>query len=522
MDQVVVGGSEPMGRWPERLGSLLGLLDPGLGPRQVLDRLWSAVAAWGALRGIWFHARPGHLVPPGLCTVGEPPPAADALAGEAGPVAARVGGETACVVARQVRDGNVHIATVLVLHRGQPELAAFVVDAIARWCMDRLRIQLEVSELAEENVQLRGSLVPQVREHEVLTVSGVMQALIRTAVRAAASNATVLIQGETGTGKELFARLVHSHSPRANSPLVSVNVAALSPGLVESELFGHARGAFTGAERDRKGLFEIAHGGTIFLDEIGEMGPETQVRLLRVLQERCVTRVGEHRPIPVDVRIIAATHRDLAKEVELGRFREDLFYRINVVSLQVPPLRRRSEDIPLLVSHFLERYNRLNYKRVEHVPREVLEMLCAYPWPGNVRELENCVQKAVVLAPGPDFPLELVPVPIRSYADTHQPPQSFQHPAAPSQAPADAGRELDRAVSAWAERGTAGLGAIMDAAERAALVWAVERCGGVKLQAARLLGINRVTLDRKLAQHGLEVRRGAGTVVAGQPLADAG
>jgi transcriptional regulator with GAF, ATPase, and Fis domain len=496
--------------WSDRYGVILRLLDPALGPRQVLDRLWHEASGWDCISGVWFHARPGHLVPPGQFMVGAPVPEAEEAAIAAGPSTAPLVGSAVPVMARQVRDGNVPVATVMVSFSGEEAPAVFLVDAIARWCMDRLRVQLEVSELAEENVVLRSSLTPQVREHEVRTVSGIMHALIKSAVRAAASTATVLIQGETGTGKELLARLVHTHSNRSSQPMVSVNVAALTPTLLESELFGHARGAFTGADQVRKGLFEVAHGGTLFLDEVGEMGPETQIRLLRVLQERCITRVGDHHPVPVDVRIIAATHRDLAKEVETGRFREDLFYRLNVVNLLVPPLRRRTEDIPILVAHFLEKYNRQNYKRVDEVPRNVLEMLCAYPWPGNIRELENCVQKAVVLAPGHCFPADLVPVPIRSYAAEHPLPEPFQPIVQPRAEDPDT--VLRDAVAQWAEHVTADTIQVVDAVERMVLTWALNRENGVKLRAAKLLGINRVTLDRKLAAFGLEVHRGAGVV----------
>ncbi|MBN8524513.1 MAG: sigma-54-dependent Fis family transcriptional regulator [Planctomycetes bacterium] len=496
--------------WSERFGAVLQLLDPVLGPKQMLERLWSEVSAWGCIVGVTFHAKPGHLVPPGSFMVGTSIADIEDAMAAAAPATAPIVGAPVPLMARQVRDGNVSVATVLVAHDGDEDAAAFLVDAIARWCMDRLRVQLEVSELAEENVLLRGSLAPQVREHEIRTVSGVMHALIKSAVRAAASTATVLIQGETGTGKELLARLVHTHSQRSNQPMVSVNVAALTPTLLESELFGHAKGAFTGADQVRKGLFEVADGGTLFLDEVGEMGPEVQVRLLRVLQERCITRVGDHKPIPVEVRIIAATHRDLAKEVETGRFREDLFYRLNVVNLQVPPLRRRTEDIPILVAHFLEKYNRQNFKHVEEVPRDVLEMLCAYPWPGNIRELENCVQKAVVLSSGRTFPAELVPVPIRSYAANHPVPASFQPPS--SQQEPDPEAALREALARWAEHAGGDLVQVVETVERMVLTWALNRENGVKLRAARMLGINRVTLDRKLAAFGLEVHRGAGVV----------
>lgn len=497
--------------WVESFGELLRALDPTLPPRALLEQLWAGVHSWGCIRGIWFYARPGHFVPAGYSTVGEAIPDADALATAAGPVAVPLNGAAVPVIARQVRDGNVIIATVLVTYDGPADPAILLIEALNRWCLDRHRLQVEVCELAEENVALRGYLSPQVRPHEIRTVSKVMDALVHSALLAAGSTATVLLQGETGTGKEMLARLVHSRSQRAAKPMISVNVAALSPSLLESELFGHVRGAFTGAEVDRKGLFEVADSGTLFLDEVGEMSAETQVRLLRVLQERCITRVGDHRPIPVDVRIVAATHRDLAKEVEIGRFREDLYYRLNVVNLQVPPLRKRTEDIPSLVAYFLERYNRENSKHVTEVPRQVLEMLCAYPWPGNIRELENCVQKAVVLASGSSFPAELVPLQVRSWSSDHPLPEHFQ-----TTAPVDPDAALAQAVERWVEHTGTDIAGIVDRVERQVLTWALTREQGVKMRAAKLLGINRVTLDRKLAAHGLEVRRAAGVVAEQQ------
>ena len=499
--------------WVESFGDLLRVLDPSLGPKGLLDVLWSRVHSWGCIRGVWFHAKPGHFVPAGYSMVGEAIPDGDELAAATGVATAPLNGSPIPVVGRQIRDGNVVVATVLASHSGPPDPAILLVEAIARWCLDRRRLQVEVSELSEENVALRGYLASQVQQHEIRTNSKVMDALIRSAVQAAGSTATVLVQGETGTGKEMLARLVHSRSQRSAKPMISVNVAALSPTLLESELFGHVRGAFTGAEADRKGLFEVADSGTLFLDEVGEMSPETQVRLLRVLQERCITRVGDHRPIPVDVRIVAATHRDLAKEVEIGRFREDLYYRLNVVALQVPPLRRRTEDIPVLVAHFLEKYNRENFKTVTEVPRTVMEMLCAYPWPGNIRELENCVQKAVVLSAGSSFPQELVPIQVRSWSEEHPLPASFRTEAPAAAVVAlDPDQALRAAVERWVEHAGSDIAAVVDRVERLVLTWALTREEGVKMRAARLLGINRVTLDRKLASHGLEVRRAAGVV----------
>jgi len=489
------------------------MLDPATGPRLILDMLWQEVATWQSIGGIWFQARQGHLTPSGTFLVGNAIAAVDEIAPMAGPTTAPINTDDLPVVARQIRDGNVPVATLLVSHHDSEDAAAFLVDAISRWCMDRLRLQLEVSELSEENHALRESLTPQVREHEILTVSGAMNTLIQTAVRAAASTATMLIQGETGTGKELLARLIHSHSHRAHKPMVTVNAGAFSPTLLESELFGHAKGSFTGADRDRKGVFEIADGGTLFLDEVGEISPEVQVRLLRVLQERCINRVGDHRSIPVDVRIVAATHRDLTREVETGRFREDLFYRLNVVNLMVPPLRKRHEDIPLLINHFLQRFNRANFKNVEEVPRSVLEMLCRYPWPGNIRELENCVQKAVVLAPGGVFTEELVPTTIRSYAN-ETPAESGQSAPVPLglRGPHEPDADFQAAIERYADARSPDIGQLVVKAEKILIHWALNKERGVKLRAAKALGINRVTLDRKLVEYDLHVKRGQGII----------
>ena len=496
-----------MHTWPTRVGSVLQMLDPSVGPRLVLERLWLEVVSWHSIGGIWLNIRAGHLSPSGVFMVGDAIANAGEVAALATPNTAPIETDGLPVVARQLRDGNVPIATLMVSHKQSEDAASFIVDVLSRWCTDRLRLQLESSELAEENQVLRGALSIEVKQHDILSNSGVMNSLIQSAVRAAASTATVLIQGETGTGKELLAKLIHSHSHRAHKPMVSINAGALSPTLLESELFGHARGAFTGADHDRKGLFEVANGGSIFLDEVGELGPEAQVRLLRVLQERTITRVGDHRPFAVDVRIISATHRDLAKDVVAGRFREDLFYRLNVVNLLLPPLRSRREDIPLLINHFLQKYNRQNYKNVDDVPRDVLELLLAYPWPGNIRELENCVQKAVVLAPGNAFLEELIPPTIRSYGANL--PRNSASPAMTEQNPKEA---LHHAIARYADVIGPDINVFFQHSEKLLIIYALNQERGIKLRAAKILGINRVTLDRKLVEYDILVKRGKGVV----------
>ena len=231
-----------------------------------------------------------------------------------------------------------------------------------------------------------------------------MREVARMIDAVAYSAATVLVQGESGTGKELVARALHARSPRRAQPFVALNCGALTETLLESELFGHVKGAFTGASRDHKGLFEAADGGTIFLDEIGDIPLSTQVRLLRVLQEGEIKRVGSTDSVKVDVRVIAATHRDLPKLVKAGKFREDLFYRLNVIAIPLPPLRERLDDVPLLAHHFVRRYADRLGKKVRTLAPEAIELLCGYRWPGNVRELENAIERAVVLCRGDDRP----------------------------------------------------------------------------------------------------------------------
>lgn len=256
----------------------------------------------------------------------------------------------------------------------------------------------ERTSLVSENERLRRQLGDRYRMHNIIGNCSSMRAVYEQIVQVADSTATVLIRGESGTGKELVARAVHYGGERRNNAFVSVNCAALPENLIESELFGHEKGAFTGATQQRKGRFEMANGGTIFLDEIGDISPAVQVRLLRVLQERTFERVGSNEAVPVNVRVLAATSRNLEEEIEKGGFREDLYYRLNVFPIILPPLRERRSDTMLLVDHFLQKYSEMYGKNIKRISTSAINMMMAYHWPGNVRELENCVERAVLTA----------------------------------------------------------------------------------------------------------------------------
>jgi DNA-binding NtrC family response regulator len=255
---------------------------------------------------------------------------------------------------------------------------------------------IKVKNLQRENTILRKKLTRQYRFRDIVSKNPRMQAILQLAAEVASLRSTVLIQGESGTGKELIARAIHNSGERASKPFVAVSCAALAETLLESELFGHEKGAFTGAAVQRKGKFEMADGGSIFLDEIGDISPKVQVELLRVLQERCFYRVGGNEEVRVDVRVIAATNADLRQAVGRGDFRDDLYYRLNVIEVRVPPLRERREDIPLLVDHFLERLSHELGKNVREISGSGLKILMDYSWPGNVRELENAIERAMV------------------------------------------------------------------------------------------------------------------------------
>ena len=325
-----------------------------------------------------------------------------------------------------------------------------------------------------------------------------MQHIYRLVRQVAKSNASVLLLGETGTGKELIAKAIHRLSPRGSGPFIRVNCGALAENLLESELFGHVRGAFTGAIDNRTGRFEAAHTGTVFLDEINSTTPKLQVKLLRVLQEHEFERVGDTQTIRVDTRVIAASNRDLMEETEAGRFREDLYYRLNVVTIYLPPLRERHEDIPQLVGFFLRIYNEQNLRHVPHVQPEAMELLCKYDWPGNVRELQNYVERAVVLAPADELTCDLLPDAVSGASRG-----GWAAPAAST---------WPRWPPSWWKRAwrppartAANLHAsIVNRVERELIAQVMAACAGVQTKAADRLGINRNTLHKKLEEYGLE------------------
>ncbi|MEA4857994.1 MAG: sigma-54 dependent transcriptional regulator [Solidesulfovibrio sp.] len=347
--------------------------------------------------------------------------------------------------------------------------------------LDVLRLTLSRAldhmRLAAENETLRRKLATGVPGPEIIGASKAMRELFTLIGMVAPTEATVLVTGESGTGKELVARAIHAGSARAGGPLVAVNCAALSETLLESELFGHEKGAFTGAEKRREGRFMAADKGSIFLDEIGEIAQPIQAKLLRVIQEREIQRVGGDKPIGVDVRILAATNRDLKKEVEAGRFREDLYYRLNVVSVLVPPLRERAEDIPLLAQHFLTHFAEKNRKRIKGFTPSAMDHLVRCPWPGNVRELENAVERAVILSVG-------------EYVSERELPLC----------------EAVLAAEALLEpAGANGLaGRPLDDVEREVILATLASCAGNKSETARVLGITRATLHKKLKKYGEE------------------
>ncbi|HMP17126.1 MAG TPA: sigma-54 dependent transcriptional regulator [Gemmatales bacterium] len=325
-----------------------------------------------------------------------------------------------------------------------------------------------------------------------------MQAVAERVRQVAGSRSSVLVVGETGTGKELIAKAIHLYSPRVDGPYIRVNCGALSEGLLESELFGHVKGAFTGAVDNKTGRFEAAHTGTIFLDEISSMSPKLQVKLLRVLQEREFERVGESRTIRVDVRVVAATNQFLEDEIDAHRFREDLYYRLNVVPIYLPPLRERQGDIALLIDHFLARYAKENKKEIKEIEPKAMDWLLNHRWPGNVRELEHTIERAVVLARTPVITLDII---MPSNQRMNRPPRTGQ-------------KEGNDLASTIRQLVQVGLNSprgenlslyehLVGGLEKELIQQVLAECDGVQTKAASRLGINRNTLHKKMQEFGL-------------------
>ncbi len=382
--------------------------------------------------------------------------------------------------------------------RSDAELLTIIAAFLAQAIQINRMVMRQKEELLEENAQLRAQVRDRYRFENIIGDSPAMHEVFATVGQVANSRATVLLLGETGTGKEMIAKAIHYNSPRKDKPFVRVNCGALTGTLLESELFGHVKGSFTGAIRDKIGRFEAADGGTIFLDEIGTLEPQLQVKLLRVLQEREFERVGDTQTVKVDVRVIAATNVDLQEEVAKGNFREDLFYRLNVVSIYLPPLRNRREDIPRLIDYFLDKYNGMNDRRLRRISRDMLNVLLRYPWPGNVRELENAIERAVVLSNDEDFTEELLPLSVRMFAAQRRTNQASESIESLTR------RLADQAIADYELREGEIYQLVIDQIEHALIDRSLNKCGGVKTKAADFLGINRNTLNKKVKELGIE------------------
>jgi Nif-specific regulatory protein len=355
-------------------------------------------------------------------------------------------------------------------------LLSIIASLIAQAVRLRQSAQEERQHLVEENLRLQEELKDRFRPANIIGNAKTMQAVYDSIAQVARTQTTVLLRGASGVGKELVAHAIHYNSDRAKRPLVKVNCAALPETLIESELFGHERGAFTGATAQRKGRFELAQGGTIFLDEIGDLSAHTQIRLLRVLQEKEFERVGGSETIKTDARIIAATNRDLEALVDAGTFRQDLYYRLNVFPILIPPLRERKADILLLADHFVEKYSKLHHKDIKRISTPAIDMLMAYHWPGNIRELENCIERAVLVS-GDDV------------IHGHHLPPTLQTAEATGTQPAG------------------NLQAALDNLEREMLLDALKSARGSMAKAARALGTTERLMGIRVHKHGIDYRR---------------
>ncbi|MBP1686292.1 MAG: two component, sigma54 specific, transcriptional regulator, Fis family [Deltaproteobacteria bacterium] len=403
----------------------------------------------------------------------------------------------------KVRDAG--LPTPIVIITAQNTMAN-AIEAMKRGAYDYLTKPFDIEEvrlLVQRVLEMRRQaseltrLEEQTRRRfelgvEIIGTTPAMQEIFKTIGRVAPTDATVLIQGESGTGKELIARAIHSHSPRWSAPFVALNCSAVPRDLLESELFGHERGAFTGATEQRAGMFEVAHGGTLFLDEVGDMPLELQAKLLRVVQERELTRVGGREVLKVDCRLIAATNQDLERAVKQGRFREDLYFRLRVVPITVPPLRQRRGDIPDLVNYFITKINREMSTNITGISPEARAILNAHEWPGNVRELENTLVRAAVLAPGPTLmPRDLALATHEAATITHD-DLSLEDVVRLKL------KEYFRQTRDVELTNLYPL--IMERIERPLIELTLERTQGNQLKAAALLGINRNTLHKKITQ----------------------
>ena len=390
-------------------------------------------------------------------------------------------------VLRHARSVNPAIIAIMVTAYGSPDLIRGVAQLGVNDYVEkpfntdvlrfRIRKELDRRRLQQENVLLKRAMHSAHQFSNIIGNSEAMRQVFELVETIAATGSTVLITGESGTGKELIARAIHVRSPRSDRPFVAVNCGALTETLLDSELFGHMRGAFTGADGNKKGLIEVADKGTIFLDEIGEMSPMLQVKVLRVLQERRFRRVGGTEEVEADIRIIAATNRDLAKMVAEGQFREDLYYRINVIPVRLPPLRDRSEDVAMLADHFVGKFAAQMNKPITGISGAAMAHLVAHPWPGNVRELENAMERAVALERTPSILSESLPETVRGAAPALSPSAavlSAATPEAPRRA-LDKGFDLEQHVQDL---------------EREYIAEALRRSGGVKVKAAELLGMS--------------------------------
>ncbi len=410
---------------------------------------------------------------------------------------------------RDIRQRDPHLPVVLITAYGSIDMArqAFksgAQDYITKpWSNDELLAQIasavEGRRLREENVQLKRALKQRYNFPNIIGKSERILSLLDLVAQVAPSRSTILIVGESGTGKELIAKAIHSASPRADKPFVAVNSGSIPVDLLESQLFGHVKGAFTSAVASKKGLFEVADQGTIFFDEISTIGTETQAKLLRVIQEREFMRLGGTENIKVDVRIVAASNVDLLGLVRDGRFREDLYHRLNVIALKLPPLRERREDVPSLVDHFLRQFSKENNRPLGRFTREAMKLLMDYHWPGNVRELENVVERAVVLSAHEEIDVDLLPEPILTRGML-----------------GDARLQLSDLLNSLAkdsnQRTAAGQTApslfdIMEQIERRVIVDMLEQTGWNQTEAAERFQVPLSTLNQKIKRLGIELRR---------------